>query len=57
MGNIGAQVARIAQAFDMEVLFYNPSQKENKQGRQVEMRTVFSDSDVITLHAPLKPEN
>ena len=57
MGNIGAQVARIAQAFDMEVLFYNPSPKQNKQGRQVEMRTVFSDSDVITLHAPLKPEN
>ena len=57
MGNIGEQVARIAAAFDMRVLFYNPSKKENKPGEQVNLETVFRESDVISLHAPLKPEN
>ena len=57
MGNIGEQVARIASAFDMPVLFFNPSKKENKYGKQVALETVFRESDIISLHAPLKPEN
>lgn len=57
MGNIGKQVARIAAAFDMRILFYNPSKKENKPGEQVDLETVFRESDFISLHAPLKPEN
>jgi glycerate dehydrogenase len=57
MGNIGKQVGRIGSAFDMPVLFFNPSKKENRYGRQVDVETVFRESDAISLHAPLKPEN
>ena len=56
-GNIGQQTARIAQAFDMQVLFYNPSKKENGFAKQVPLAELFAKSDFISLHCPLKPEN
>ena len=56
-GNIGQQTARIAQAFDMQVLYYNPSKKENAFAQQVPMHELFAKSDFISLHCPLKPDN
>ncbi len=56
-GNIGQQTARIAQAFDMQVLYYNPSKKENAFAKQVPMPELFAKSDFISLHCPLKPDN
>ena len=56
-GNIGQQVARIAQAFDMKVIFYNPRNKVIKSAEQKSLEAVFRESDVVTLHCPLKPEN
>lgn len=56
-GNIGQQTARIAHAFDMQVLYYNPSKKENAFAKQVPMPELFAKSDFISLHCPLKPEN
>jgi phosphoglycerate dehydrogenase-like enzyme len=41
MGNIGEQVAGIAATFCMRVWFYNPSKKENKAGKHVDLETVF----------------
>jgi glycerate dehydrogenase len=56
-GNIGQQTARIAQAFDMQVLYYNPSKKENAFAEQVPLTELFTKSDFISLHCPLKPDN
>jgi glycerate dehydrogenase len=56
-GNIGQQVARIAAAFDMRVIFYNPRNKNSDVAEQRSLQDVFSESDIISLHAPLKPEN
>jgi glycerate dehydrogenase len=56
-GNIGQQTARIAQAFDMQILYYNPSKKENAFAKQVPLAELFAKSDFISLHCPLKPDN
>jgi glycerate dehydrogenase len=56
-GNIGQQVARIAAAFGMQVIYYNHREKNSDMGRQVPLETLFQQSDVVTLHCPLTPEN
>jgi glycerate dehydrogenase len=56
-GHIGRQTARIAQAFDMQVLYYNPSPKENAFAKWVSLPELFAQSDVVSLHCPLKPDN
>jgi glycerate dehydrogenase len=56
-GNIGQQTARIAQALGMELLYHNPSKKDNAFAEWVPLTELFAKSDVISLHCPLKPEN
>jgi glycerate dehydrogenase len=56
-GNIGQQTARIAQALGMELLYYNPSKKENAFAQWVPMQELFAKSDFVSLHCPLKPDN
>lgn len=59
MGSIGQAVARIANAFGLEVLFNNRSAKpacENEHCKQVDFDTLLADSDIVTLHAPATPE-
>jgi glycerate dehydrogenase len=56
-GNIGEQTARIAQAFGMELLYYNPSQKENAFAKWVSLQELFTNADYVSLHCPLKPDN
>lgn len=59
MGSIGQAVARIARAFDMDVLFCNRSPKpecERDGVRQVELDELLAASDVVSLHAPATPE-
>jgi glycerate dehydrogenase len=56
-GNIGQQTARIGQAFGMEILYYNPSKKENAFAPWASLPDLFAKSDFISLHCPLKPEN
>jgi glycerate dehydrogenase len=53
-GRIGQQVARIAQAFDMRVLYHRRSPAD---AGSAPLETLFSDSDFISLHCPLTPEN
>ena len=57
MGNIGRAVARIAMAFGMEVLAYSSkSENDLPEGvKKVSLDTLFSESDVISLHCPLTP--
>jgi glycerate dehydrogenase len=56
-GNIGRQVARIADAFGMKVIYFNPRQKQSAIGEQRSLAEVFAESDVVSLHCPLTPEN
>jgi glycerate dehydrogenase len=56
-GNIGQQVARIAAAFNMKVIYFNPREKVSAVGTQTSLDTLFREGDVITLHCPLTEEN
>jgi glycerate dehydrogenase len=56
-GNIGQRVARIATAFGMKVIYSNPNKKESNAGEQRDLITVFKESDVVSLHCPLKADN
>lgn len=60
-GAIGAEVARIAKAFGMNVLAYDiyPKQElSEKYGVEyVELDDLIKNSDVISLHAPLTESN
>lgn len=56
-GAIGEQVADIARAFGMEVLAYKRNPNESDKVRFVDMETLFSQSDVVSLHAPLNTES
>lgn len=58
-GRIGQKVAVIAQAFGMNVLAcHKHPERDALPGVQfVDLDTLFAQSDVISLHAPLTPEN
>lgn len=54
MGNIGKRVARIAKAFGCRVIFYSITGKSTvTEYEQVDKETLFSQSDVLSLHCPL----
>lgn len=56
IGNIGSHVARIAQAFEMNVLAYDLRQDKKlskKLGfKYVSLEELLNNSDIITLHVP-----
>jgi len=56
MGRIGKKVAAIAQALGMDVLFFDPG-KRMKGASSRKLIELFSESDVISLHVPLKNGN
>lgn len=56
-GHIGQQMARIGHALGMKVLFANRSKKESDFAIQKDVQTVFKESDFVSLHCPLTPEN
>lgn len=57
-GDIGSQVARIAQAFGMKVIVYrkNPSLTQDDSITLVSLEAIFAQSDVVSLHCPLTDE-
>jgi len=57
-GSIGQSVGKIAKAFGMRVITHSRSVKEEgkKIAEYVELDTLLSQSDVISLHCPLFPE-
>ncbi|HKW43543.1 MAG TPA: hydroxyacid dehydrogenase [Thermoplasmata archaeon] len=59
-GRIGAEVAKRAQAFGMDVIAYDPylaPQVANSIGvRLVDRETLFRQTDVLSVHAALTPE-
>jgi len=57
-GNIGRAVSEIAFKFGMKVIAYDkyPQPEKSPQIEFVDEDTVFSRSDVLSLHCPLMPE-
>ncbi len=54
LGNIGRRVAGIARAFGCDVVYYSTSGvHEDKEYRRVDKETLFRESDIISIHAPL----
>jgi len=56
-GRIGRQVAVIARAFGMKVIFHNRSRLHTDDADQVSMEELFRTSDVVSLHCPLTDAN
>ncbi|MBU3159656.1 D-2-hydroxyacid dehydrogenase [Clostridium frigoris] len=59
MGRIGIVTSRIALAFGMSILAYNPSKKESlisDDFKYVELDQLYEGADVISLHCPLFEE-
>jgi glycerate dehydrogenase len=54
LGNIGRRVARIAEGFGMEIVFYSTTGRNNNINfRRFDLDTLLGTSDVVTIHAPL----
>ena len=57
LGNIGRRVADIAKAFGAKVIYYSTTGKNNQPGyERVDLDTLLSESDIISVHAPLTQE-
>lgn len=58
-GSIGKQVAKIAQAFDMNVLVFSRTrypEYENETLHFVDFDTLLKNSDIVSIHCPLFKE-
>lgn len=54
LGNIGRKVAQIATAFGADVIYYSASgHDQDVPYRRVDLDTLLSESDVVSIHAPL----
>ena len=58
-GKIGSRVAQVAQAFGMKVIANrkNPEKGYSTGIHHAEIEELLSQSDILSLHAPLAPEN
>lgn len=56
-GRIGRRVARIAEAFELKVLAYDPFTEIPAEIRCDSVEELLAGSDFATLHVPLTPEN
>jgi lactate dehydrogenase-like 2-hydroxyacid dehydrogenase len=55
LGRIGSEVARLAEAFGMTVIYTGRSERE-APWRRVELGELLASADVVSLHCPLTPE-
>jgi lactate dehydrogenase-like 2-hydroxyacid dehydrogenase len=54
LGTIGRQVARIAESFGMDVVFYSTTGRNNHVSyKRFELDDLLKSSDVVSIHAPL----
>ncbi len=54
LGTIGRQVARIAESFGMEVVFYSTTGRNNHVNfKRFDLDDLLKSSDVVSIHAPL----
>ncbi len=57
LGAIGQAVARIANAFGMNVIAFNRSVKNIPDVQQVSFEKLLSESDIISVHCPLNKDS
>lgn len=55
-GSIGRKVAKIGDAFGMNVIVNTRTQPENCPFKLVSIQEAFSKADVLTIHTPLTPK-
>ena len=56
-GHIGMRTAFIAKALGMEICYYSRTKKETSLAQYSPLETLFSKSDIISLHCPLQQDN
>jgi len=57
LGEIGKRVASLASVFGCEVCYFSTSGKNNQADyQQVDLKTLLSECDIITIHAPLNAQ-
>ena len=56
-GRIGQAVAKLAKAFGMRILTHSRTRKDSPDAEFVDMETLITQSDFISLHCPLFAEN
>lgn len=57
LGNIGRRVADIASCFGANVIYFSPSGNPPQKGyHQVDLETLLTTSDIVSIHAPLTPQ-
>lgn len=56
-GNIGRAVAKIANAFEMNVIAYNRSEKSAENVKFVSLEELIESSDIVTVHCPLNTQS
>ena len=57
LGKIGTQVANLASAFEMRVIYYSQTKKKDNRATYANLDDVFSQSDILSLHCPLTRDN
>jgi D-3-phosphoglycerate dehydrogenase len=61
LGNVGSEVARRVQGFQMKVLGYDPyvspEYARNLRVELVTLERIFREADFVTLHLPLTPQS
>ena len=57
LGSIGTAVAKVANAFEMNVIAYNRSPKNVEGVTQVDLETLLEKSDIVTVHCPLNADS
>ena len=57
LGRVGKQVARFAEAFEMEIGFYDTASITSNHTKFRSAQDLFEWADIITIHIPLTSEN
>lgn len=57
LGSIGQAVAKIANAFEMNVIAYNRSPREIENVKMVSLDELLSTSNIVSVHCPLNSES
>ena len=56
LGRIGSAVARRARGFDLRVLYTQRRRSDSDLGEYRELDALLTESDLVSIHAPLTPE-
>lgn len=58
LGAVGQRVAKLLEAFDCEISYYDPyvPQERFPQYRVKRLEEIFAESDIVSLHLPVTPQ-